>query len=215
MKQIYDDLWQTAVSHPFPGLDTHAYFLRCEEANVLFYNTGNDTDIQQMADLGGIRYQYLSHRDEVGESLKIIKGRFGSALCCDAAERPSVERECEVDIVFSERQRHFAGIEVIPTPGHTEGGISFLYRSPNGLAYLFTGDTLFRGKDRWETLFFTSAGGNGGNLANSLRLYRRVRPDVVISSGSPSGGLAVVEVGQGEWMEILDGCIGRLQKLKP
>lgn len=164
-----------------------------------------------MADLGGIKYQYLSHRDEVGASLKTIKQRFGSALCCGYDELTAIEGSCEVDVVFSERKRHFAGIEVIPTPGHTIGSISFLYESPRGLTYLFTGDTLLRSNGRWETLFFASAGGSAGALANSLRLYREIHPDVVISSGSSSRNLAVVEVEHAEWVEAIDENIRRLQ----
>ncbi|HYW76535.1 MAG TPA: MBL fold metallo-hydrolase [Gammaproteobacteria bacterium] len=212
MKQLYDDLWQTDVSHPLPGLDTHAYFLRCARGNVLFYNTDHEAEIQHIADLGGIAYQYLSHRDEVGSSLQIIKERFGSALCCGVDEMAAIERSCEVDVVFSERQRHFAGIEIIPTPGHTRGSISFLYEAPHGLTYLFTGDTLFQGNGRWETLFFTNAGGSASELTNSLLLYRDIHPDVVISSGCPSGNLAVVEVGQAEWVEAIDENIRRLQQ---
>jgi glyoxylase-like metal-dependent hydrolase (beta-lactamase superfamily II) len=212
MKQLYDDLWQTDVSHPFPGLNTHAYFLRCDKGNVLFYNTGHEAEIRHIADLGGIKYQYLSHRDEIGGSLKIIKQRFGSALCCGADELAATEASCEVDVAFSKRERHFAGIEIIPTPGHTQGSISFLYEAPRGLTYLFTGDTLFQGNGRWETLFFASAGGSATDLANSLRLYREMHPDVVISSGSSSGNLAVVEVEQAEWVEAIDENIRRLQQ---
>lgn len=187
MKQLYDDLWQTKVSHPFPGLDTHAYLLRCYEGNVLFYNTAHEGEIQHIADLGGIKYQYLSHRDEVGGSLKTIRDRFGSALCCGAKELATIETSCDVDVAFTQRERHFAGIEVIPTPGHTEGSISFFYQAPLGLAYLFTGDTLFQGDGRWETLFFANAGGSASDLADSLRKYRELHPDVVISSGCASG----------------------------
>lgn len=212
MKQLYDDLWQTDVSHPFPGLSTHAYFLRCDEGNVLFYNTAHDGEIQHISDLGGIKYQYLSHRDEVGSSLRIIKERFGSALCCGAKELAAIEGSCDVDVVFSERERHFAGIEVIPTPGHTEGSISFLYEAPHGLTYLFTGDTLFQSNGRWQTLFFTNAGGSASELTNSRPLYREMHPDVVISSGSSSGNLAVVEVERAAWIEAIDENISRLKQ---
>lgn len=210
MKQLYDDLWQTEVFHPFPGLSTHAYFLRCEDGNVLFYNTSYDYEIQHIADLGGIKYQYLSHRDEVGHSLPVIKERFRSDLCCGLRELPAIESWCDVDKVFSNREKHFAGIEVIPTPGHTQGSISFVYEAPNGLTYLFTGDTLFQGRDGWETLFFTNAGGNASELADSLRVYRDISPNVVISSGSTSGSRPLVEVDPAEWIESIDEVISRL-----
>lgn len=213
MKQLYADLWQTDVWHPFPDVNTHAYFLRCAEGNVLFYNTGHAADIQHMAELGGIKYQYLSHRDEVGESLKTIQTRFASALCCGAGELAAVEAVCAVDMVFSKRKKHFAGIEVIPTPGHTTGSISFLYDSAHGLTYLFTGDTLFQSKGRWQTLVLSKAGGSASDLANSLRLYRELEPNVVISSASMSGSLAVVEVEPADWRAAIDENIERLQQV--
>lgn len=213
MKQLYDDLWQTAVWQPFSGVNTHAYFLCCAGGNVLFYNTGHTADIQHMAELGGIKYQYLSHRDEVGDSLSTIKERFDSTLCCGSQEQAAVEEFCAVDVVIAERQRHFAGIEIIPTPGHTAGSLSFLYKSPHGLTYLFTGDTLFQNKGRWDTLILRKAGGSAHDLANSLRLYQTLEPDVVISSASTSGSCAVVEVEPAVWRVALDDNIRRLQQL--
>lgn len=213
MKQLYQDLWQTEVFHPFPGLNSHAYFLRCDEGNVLFYNTGHAAEFEYMAELGGIKYQYLSHRHEVGSSLKTIKERFDSALCCGAEEQAVIEASCAVDVVFSKREKHFAGIEIIPTPGHTAGSISFLYDSPHGFTYQFTGDTLFQSHGRWDTLFFTNAGGSTRDLADSLRLYQTLEPDVVISSASTSGDRAVMEVEPAEWRAALDDNIRRLQSL--
>lgn len=213
MKQLYADLWQTQVWQPFSGVNTHAYFLRCTEANVLFYNTGHAADIQHMAELGGIKYQYLSHRDEVGESLQTIKARFASALCCGAEEQAAVEVHCAVDVVFSEREKHVAGIEVIPTPGHTAGSLSFLYPSPHGQVYLFTGDTLFQNNGHWDTLVLSQAGGSASDLANSLRVYQTLNPDVVLSSASTAGSLAVVDIKPTEWYAALDDNIRRLQSL--
>ena len=90
MKQLYDDLWQTALEKPFTDLNTHAYVLTRQEGNVLFYNTSNAANIEQIRELGGITHQYLSHRHEAGPSLAIIKDTFGSALCADWHEAPFV-----------------------------------------------------------------------------------------------------------------------------
>ena len=131
MKQLYDDLWQTKIEIPFGNVHTHAYFLKCDKGNVLIYNTSHADEIQHMAELGGIKYQYLSHRDETGASLQSIKEQFGSALCCHIKEEPYIEPSCPVDITFSEQTTHFGGIEVMPTPVHTDGSTSFIHRSPH------------------------------------------------------------------------------------
>jgi hydroxyacylglutathione hydrolase len=152
MKQLYDDLWQTQVGNPFAGLNTHAYFLKGKEGNVIFCNTSHEDDIQEIAEPGGIKYQYLSHLDETGASLQSIKKLFGSALCCHIKEEPHIEPSCPVDITFSEQTTHLGGIEVMPTPGDTDGSISFVYRSRHERTYLFTGDTFFQSKGRWSNV---------------------------------------------------------------
>jgi hypothetical protein len=73
MKQLFTDVWQTTTESPFPGLTTHAYFVTREGGNVLFYNTSQQRDIEQMAELGGVAFQFLSHRDELGPSLQTIR----------------------------------------------------------------------------------------------------------------------------------------------
>lgn len=143
MKQIQPDLWETEVERPAPGLTTHAYLLIRDGGNVLFYNTGHLHEIEKMAELGGVAYQYLSHRDELGDSLKLIRDRFDAKLGGHVRERAEFARIRPPDILFDAREVHLGNIEVIPTPGHSPGSTCFLVRSPHGKTYLFTGDTLY------------------------------------------------------------------------
>ncbi len=210
MKQIYDDLWQTKLEIPFGGVHTHAYFLQCEEGNVLIYNTGHHEEIEHIAKLGSINYQYLSHRDEAGVSLRVIKEKFHSKLCCHIKEEASIAQSCPIDITFSENISHFSGIEIIHTPGHTDGSISFLYRSPLGCTYLFTGDTLFQTNGDWQTITFSKAGGSTEALIDSLQIYKELRPDVVIWSASGGGDISFVELTKDEWITIIGNTIQSL-----
>ncbi len=211
MIQLYKDLWQTKLQLAFNSVPTHAYFLRCSEGNVLFYNTSHDDEILHMSELAGIKYQYLSHRDEAGESLQRIKKQFDSELCCHIKEEHSIAKYCSVDISFTERTNHFSGIDVIPTPGHTEGSISFLYQSPHGLTYLFTGDTLFQSYGQWGTLVFPGAGGSTEALTSSLLIYKELTPNVVISSAF-SGNTGFMEVTKKKWREDIEHIIDELNK---
>ncbi len=209
MKKIFDDLSQTTLENPFSGLNTHAYFLQRSEGNVLFYNTGNLDDLEKISELGGISFQYLSHRHESGKSLSIIKSMFQSQLCADVLEVEFIE--APVDVVFSSRQIHSSNIEVIPTPGHTNGGLCFYYPSPRGLNYLFTGDTLFQSNGIWGTLVFSGHGGNSEDLINSLLILRSLEPNVVLCSASV-GEISVVEVTLKDWHDGIDSSIRRLAK---
>jgi hydroxyacylglutathione hydrolase len=211
MNQIYEDLWQTRLETPFAGVQTHAYLLQGTEGNVLLYNTSHADEIQHIAELGGIKYQCLSHRDETGASLQRIKDQFGSKLCCHFKEEPLIARSCLVDITFSERDTHFFDLQVMHTPGHTDGSISFLYRSPHGHTYLFTGDTFFQTNGNWGTFVIPQAGGSTKSLIESLRLYRDLNPDVVVSSASNRGSASLVELSTKEWVNAIDSTIVGLE----
>jgi hydroxyacylglutathione hydrolase len=209
MEQIFPDLWQTQAEHPFPGLTTHAYFLLRAEGNVLLYGTGAMDEFQPMRKLGGIVRQYLSHRDEASPALLTVKQEFGSELCCHALEVEAVRSMCPVDVTFEAREKLPDGIEAIPTPGHTVGSASYVYRSPHGKAYLFTGDSIFPTGDSWGTLVLAGSGGRASDLKRSLLLLRALEPDVVISSGSV-GRSPVQAVNARQWRGIIDDAVDLL-----
>ena len=52
MKQLERDLWQSTV-HQSGILNTHTYFLERRDANVLLYNTGDERDLEAIAELAG------------------------------------------------------------------------------------------------------------------------------------------------------------------
>lgn len=180
MRQCCADLWQTEVESPFPGLTTHAYLLTRDSGNVLFYNTSQAEDLDKIADLGGIDWQLLSHRDELGESIVQIRERFGARLGGHINERDEFAKFCQPDKLFSRRETILDNIDVIPTPGHTPGSCCFQLRSPTQQTYLFTGDTLYLSDEGWKPgrLSFSEP----DDLAESLALLQTLQPDIVFSS---------------------------------
>lgn len=182
MKQIQPDLWQTETENPLPGLTTHAYLLTRDDGNVLFYNTSHQHEIDNMAELGGVAYQFLSHQDELGETLKLIREQFGARLGGHVKELAKFTPICTPDILFDKREVQLGNIEVIPTPGHTPGSTCFLVESPQGKRYLFTGDTLYQGKDGTWQAGFISGYSDRDTLVESLKILRYFEPDVVLSS---------------------------------
>jgi len=209
MQQLFPDLWQTQTEHPFHGVTSHAYLLTRREGNILFYGTGVLAELQLIKDLGGIVRQYLSHRDEAGPALATIRQMFGSALCCHKLEAKAVKSLCPIDVTFDARETHLGNIEVIPTPGHTSGSTCFMYRSPYGKTYLFTGDSLFPKGQSWGTLMWPFSGGRESSLRASLGLLRELDPDVVIASAC-QGPTPVSMTSADEWHAIVDRAIERL-----
>ncbi|WP_260294548.1 MBL fold metallo-hydrolase [Sedimenticola hydrogenitrophicus] len=208
MIQILPDVWETEVESPFPGLTTHAYLVIRRSGNVLFYNTGHTRELDRMEALGGVTYQFLSHRDELGESLKAICQRFGTKLGGHVREQGEFARICAPDILFDQREVLLGNIEVIPTPGHTPGSTCFLVHSAHGQRYLFTGDTLYLGDDgTWKPGLL--AGSDKDALSESLRLLRELKPDVAFSSAF--GGEYGYQDVSADWLERVQQALDQLR----
>jgi len=212
MKQVQPDIWETESFSPFAGLKTHAYLLTRHDGNVLFYNTGHLGELDAMARLGGVTWQYLSHKDELGDTLNAIAERFGSKLAGHRAEQAAWSAVRAPDLVYDRRAMHLGNIEVIPTPGHSAGSTCFLVSSPTGKTYLFTGDTLFLDTDqRWRAGFIDGVHGEDDRpvLADSLRLLRDLRPDVVFGSAY-TGETGFEDVSDGSWPDKVNAALLRL-----
>ncbi len=217
MKQVQPDIWETAVENPTPGLTTHAYLLTRSDGNVLFYNTGRRDEIDKMARLGGVAYQYLSHRDEVGDTLKWIRERFGTKLGGHVREQAEFARILVPDILFDQREIHLGNIEVIPTPGHSPGSTCFFVHSPHGKYYLFTGDTLYLGEGGiWKAGFIPgyTDPNERETLASSLKLLQELEPDIVFSSAF-GGDTGFQEMSPGDWLDHVDRALEELLQQVP
>jgi hydroxyacylglutathione hydrolase len=199
MTQIRDDLWQTRTESPFPGLTTHAYLWRGPGGNILFYSPASEADFDAIAALGGMSDQYLSHLDEAGPMLARVADRFGSRLHAPAEELDAIGRHARVDEPLKARRHIDAnGVDVIPTPGHSDGSTCYLVTGVGGEAYLFTGDTMFpTGDGTWST-YLVPGRGSAAALRSSLELLGTLSPNIVISSAF-GGDTAIETVGDDRW----------------
>lgn len=209
MHPLYPDLWQTRAEHPAPGLITHAYLLTREQGNVLFYNSSHDEELEHMASLGGVAYQWLSHQDEVGKSLGTLQRRFGCQLSIHEKEQLSARKHGVVTNPFQEQEEMREGVRILPTPGHTPGSVCFYYESPYGKRYLFTGDTILMDNDaQWRSGYLPGMS-NRSDLSASLEKLALLAPDVVISSAT-YGRYPWVEVSPGQWPKAVEQALTAL-----
>lgn len=202
VRQIRSDLWEMRSDSPFPGLTTHAYLWTRDDGNVLFYSPATEADFETIAELGGVAHQYLSHQDEAGPMLAVVKQRFGSTLHASAREAEEIGRHANLDVPTVDRHVDENGVEVIPTPGHSIGSTSYLVTGADGEKYLFTGDTMFPTEDGSWATFLVPGRGDADELVGSLRLLAGLAPDVVISSAY-GGDTAVSELPDGRWRELI------------
>ena len=208
MKQIFPDLWQTDVEHPFWGVSTHAYLLVQETGNILFYNTSIKKEYAEIKELGGISSQYVSHMDEAGPSLAEIKREFGSKLCFHKSEVLEIGKYAPADYLFDKTET-IGNVEIIHTPGHTRGSVCFLVHSTSGKKYLFTGDTFYLNHGKWDIRVNGYGGGSKTDLMQSLKLLREIDADVIIFSAS-QGNNPYKEVTTEEWRLAVDNVLHTL-----
>lgn len=96
--------------------------------------------VRIVRDLGGLRYIFLSHRDEIGE-VAALRRELGGAVILHRSEASLVPGG--TDIIFDEDFEVEPGLQVIHTPGHSPGSSCLLlHRGP--LKVLFTGDHILR-----------------------------------------------------------------------
>jgi glyoxylase-like metal-dependent hydrolase (beta-lactamase superfamily II) len=113
-----------------------SYLIRRPEGNVLvdvprFY----PKLIQGIEKLGGIRYIFLTHSDDIAGHEEFAK-RFGAERIIHANER--VSSAMEIRIQENDAVAFAGDLTLIPTPGHTRGSMCLLYKN----AVLFSGDHL-------------------------------------------------------------------------
>lgn len=213
MRQVQPDLWETSSFSPFPQLTTHAYLLIHPEGNILFYNIGDLQELDAMAELGGVAWQYLSHRDEVSETLNAIADRFGTKLAIHNGDTNKCSTIRNPDRIYRHREIHHGNVALIPTPGHSPGSTCFMVASPTDKKYLFTGDTLYFDSNRgWQAGFIEGIHSDKDRpvLAQSLRLLRELKPDMVF--GSAYRGDAGFEVMDADdWAGKVDGALAGLE----
>lgn len=143
---------------------------------MFFYNTSRNDEFQEIRRHGGITHQFLGHSHEAGTSLETIKKMFGSKLIAHADEVAAIRNQAKVspDATFLDHVRFADGIDSFHVPGHTPGSAAYLYHSPYGKTYLFTGDTIgMDNEGRWENGYLPGiVDCNKEDLKKSLEMLR-------------------------------------------
>jgi glyoxylase-like metal-dependent hydrolase (beta-lactamase superfamily II) len=129
-------------------MDNNAYLLKCRsDGTQVLIDAANDAatllDLIGPAGLAAVVTTH-SHPDHTGALREVVAqtGARSVAGADDAAEIPVVTH------TVSDGDTIAVGdctLEVIHVVGHTPGSIVLLYREPDGIAHLWTGDSLFPG----------------------------------------------------------------------
>ena len=133
---IEEDVYYCAFNSP-KSYGGNSYFILHPDGNWLVDSPRFIPLLENRFDeLGGLRYIFLTHRDDVADSEAYAK-RFGAKRIIHEADRSSAPG-AEVLIKGIEPYAVGRDFKVIPVPGHTRGHSVLLYKDK----FLFTGDHL-------------------------------------------------------------------------
>ncbi|MEG3921917.1 MBL fold metallo-hydrolase [Microcoleus sp. T3_A4] len=93
--------------------------------------------VKNIEAMGGIRYMYLTHRDDVADHQQ-YHDHFGCDRILHADEINADTRSVEIQLSGSEPHQIADDLLIISVPGHTKGHTVLLYNNK----FLFTGDHL-------------------------------------------------------------------------
>jgi glyoxylase-like metal-dependent hydrolase (beta-lactamase superfamily II)/ferredoxin len=118
-----------------------SYLIQTDDGNILIDSPRFTPPlVKQIAAMGGVKYMYLTHRDDVADHQK-----FHDEFGCDRLMHQSditndtstIERPLTDDVELS-LDLDIPNVKIIPVPGHSRGHTVLLYRDK----FLFTGDHL-------------------------------------------------------------------------
>ena len=155
MELVFEDVYRVLPTKMTPSKYS-SLFVRRDAGNLLFSCLGGHSSIEGSFDaieaMGGVAHHLLGdmhfaarHNDDVDE-------RFGTVTMCSELEAPDVRRKVSNVRSFPfGRHELTAGVEVVPTPGHRPGAVSYLVPVASRRC-LFVGDTIYHDGKAWRAL---------------------------------------------------------------
>ncbi|MGJ3246387.1 MAG: MBL fold metallo-hydrolase [Elainellaceae cyanobacterium] len=142
---VTDDVYHCGY-HSEQSFGAASYFIRRSDGNILVDSPRFSPPlVQQLEDMGGIRYIYLTHRDDVADHQKFydhFTRKNPAGVPCDRIlhidDISSETRSVEIQLSGADPVQLAPDLVIIPVPGHTKGHTVLLYRN----AILFSGDHL-------------------------------------------------------------------------
>ncbi|MDJ0620012.1 MAG: MBL fold metallo-hydrolase [Calothrix sp. MO_192.B10] len=115
-----------------------SYFIKLPEGNILIDSPRFTPPlVKRLEKLGGIRYMYLTHRDDVADHQQFAQ-HFQCQRILHEKEISANLNDIEIQLTGFEPFELAPDLLIIPVPGHTKGHTVLLYKNK----FLFTGDHL-------------------------------------------------------------------------
>lgn len=130
-----------------------SYLIVRQEGNILVDSPRFAAPlVEQIEALGGVRYLYLTHRDDVADHQQFHE-RFGCDRILHSDEISAQTRTVEIQLQTQDNFQLAPDLLIIPVPGHTQGHTVLLYQEK----FLFTGDHLAWSAELNQLIAFRNA----------------------------------------------------------
>ena len=115
-----------------------SYFIQRQEGNILVDSPRFTPPlIKRLEELGGVRYMYLTHKDDIADHQK-FQQHFNCDRILHKDDITAETKDVEITLSGTETIDLASDLLIIPVPGHTKGHTVLLYKNK----FLFTGDHL-------------------------------------------------------------------------
>ncbi len=120
-----------------------SYFIQLPEGNILVDSPRFTPPlVKRLEEMGGIRYIYLTHRDDVADHQKFAQ-HFHSQRILHKEDITGDTGNVEIQLTGLEEFALSPDLLIIPVPGHSKGHTVLLYKNK----FLFSGDHLAWSED--------------------------------------------------------------------
>ncbi len=124
--------------HSSTSYGAASYFIQSEAGNILIDSPRFTPPlVKQLEKMGGIKYMYLTHQDDVADHAKYHE-HFNCDRILHQDDIKPATKEVEIKLSGTEIVELTPEIKIIPVPGHTKGHTVLLYKNK----FLFAGDHL-------------------------------------------------------------------------
>ncbi|MBD2502873.1 MBL fold metallo-hydrolase [Anabaena azotica] len=127
-----------------------SYLIQQPEGNILVDSPRFTPPlVKRIEEMGGIKYMYLTHRDDVADHQKFAE-HFQCQRILHVDEISTGTRNVEIQLSGAEPFTLQPDVLIIPVPGHTKGHTVLLYKNK----FLFTGDHLAWSETQQQLIAF-------------------------------------------------------------
>ena len=193
MQELFDGVYRILPTKVTPSKYI-SLFAKRPSGNLLFSCLGGHSSFEasfaEIDALGGVALHLLGDMHFAARYNDDVDAHFGVETRCSEVEAPDVKRKVNNVATFPfERHELAPGVEVIPTPGHRPGAVSYLV-DVGSRRCLFAGDTIYHDGNDWRAL---SSKKNRKTMLATLALLADVDFDVLLANTGVTNAVCYAE----------------------